>query len=49
MAAGAGLWVLALVVTGLHFVIAIGLTGIARRLPGSRVAQLHVEVVYVDG
>ncbi len=45
----AGLWVLALVVTGLHFVIAIGLTGTARRLPGPRVAQLHVEVVYVDG
>ena len=49
MAAGAGLWVLALVVTGLHFVIALGLTPLAHRLPGSRVGQLHVEVVYEDG
>lgn len=49
MAAGAGLWVLALVVTVLHFAIAYGLTGLAKRLPGSRIAQLRVEVVYADG
>lgn len=49
MAAGAGLWVLALVVTALHFVIAYGLTGLARRLRGGQESQLQVEVVYADG
>ncbi len=49
MAAGAGLWLLALVVTGLHFVIAYGLTGLARRLRGGQESQLQLEVVYADG
>lgn len=49
MAAGAGLWVLALVVTALHFVVAYGLTRLARRLRGGQESQLQLEVVYADG
>ncbi|GAA4175159.1 MgtC/SapB family protein [Gryllotalpicola koreensis] len=49
MAAGAGLWLLALSVTALHFVIAYGLSAITRRLPGARSAEFHLEVVYEDG
>ena len=49
MAAGAGLWVLALAVTALHFVIAYGLTAVTRLLPRGRNAQLQLEVVYRDG
>lgn len=49
MAAGAGLWLLALVVTALHFVIAYGLREITRRLPGGRSTEFQVEVVYEDG
>lgn len=49
MAAGAGLWLLALVVTALHFVIAYGLTGLARRLHGGRESELQLEVIYADG
>lgn len=49
MAAGAGLWTLALGVTALHFVIAFGLTALARHLPGTRAAQITLEVVYLDG
>jgi putative Mg2+ transporter-C (MgtC) family protein len=49
MAAGAGLWLLALVVTALHFVIAYGLRAVSMRLPGSRNAEIQLEVVYEDG
>lgn len=49
MAAGAGLWLLALAVTALHFVIAYGLSAVTRRLPGARSAEFHIEVVYEDG
>ncbi|GAB3805116.1 MgtC/SapB family protein [Humibacter antri] len=49
MAAGAGLWVLALAVTALHFVIAYGLTAVTRLLPRGRNAQVQIEVVYRDG
>ena len=49
MAAGAGLWVLALAVTALRFVIAYGLTAVTRLLPRGRNAQLQLEVVYRDG
>ncbi|AYG02336.1 MgtC/SapB family protein [Gryllotalpicola protaetiae] len=49
MAAGAGLWLLALAVTALHFVIAYGLRALTRRLPGGRDLQFQVEVVYDDG
>lgn len=49
MAAAAGLWVLALAVTALHFVVVYGYTALAHRLPGGRDAQIHVDVVYEDG
>jgi len=49
MAAGAGLWLLALAVTALHFVIAYGLRAVSARLPGSRSAEVQLEVVYTDG
>lgn len=49
MAAGAGLWVLALVVTALHFVIAYGLTALGRHLRGGRETRLQLEVIYADG
>lgn len=48
MAAGAGLWLLALVVTALHFVIVYAYTALAHRLPGADVLAT-VEVTYVDG
>jgi putative Mg2+ transporter-C (MgtC) family protein len=49
MAAGAGLPLLAGVVTGLHFVAVFGYTGLARRLPGSRTAVMRLRVQYLDG
>ncbi|MHA7985705.1 MgtC/SapB family protein [Rathayibacter sp. CAU 1779] len=49
MAAGAGLWLLALTVTALHFVVAYGLTAVARLLPRGRDAQVQLEVIYRDG
>jgi len=48
MAAGAGLWVLALVVTTLHFVITYGLKAVSRMLPGGD-TRLHLDVAYADG
>lgn len=49
MASAAGLWLLAIVVTVLHFVVAYGYAALIRRLPGAREAQVQVEVVYLDG
>lgn len=49
MAAGAGLWVLALLVTGLHFVIVFGFTGLSRRLAGVTDTAVQVDVAYLDG
>ncbi len=49
MAAGAGLWVLATVVTVLHFVVAYGFTWLVRRLPGRRGTGVELEVRYPDG
>jgi putative Mg2+ transporter-C (MgtC) family protein len=48
MAAGAGLWLLALIVTGLHFAAVFGYTFLARRLPGSRTVSARVRVTYTD-
>ena len=48
MAAAAGLWLLALVVTVLHFIVVYGFTAVVHRLPGSREFQRQIEVVY-DG
>lgn len=49
MAAGAGLWLLALVVTALHFVVVFGYTALIRALPGSAEASLTLDVVYDAG
>lgn len=49
MAAGAGLWLLAIMVTLGHFVIVFGLTPIAARIPRSKYAQSTIHVSYVDG
>jgi putative Mg2+ transporter-C (MgtC) family protein len=48
MAAGAGLPLLALIVTALHFVTVFGYTALARHLPGSRTVSIRVRVTYLD-
>jgi putative Mg2+ transporter-C (MgtC) family protein len=48
MAAGAGLWLLAIIVTALHFVTVFGYTALARLLPGSRVAATRLRITYED-
>ncbi len=49
MAAGAGLPVVALIVTGLHFLVVFGFTPLAERLPRSKYALSRLEVRYLDG
>jgi putative Mg2+ transporter-C (MgtC) family protein len=49
MAAGAGLWLLAILVTGGHFLVVFGLTPLAARLPRSRHAPSRVRLVYLGG
>lgn len=49
MAAGAGLWLLAMVVTALHFAVAYGLSSIVNRIPGNRQTAAQIEIVYLDG
>ncbi|PRZ41280.1 putative Mg2+ transporter-C (MgtC) family protein [Antricoccus suffuscus] len=49
MAAGAGLTVLALVVTCLHFIIVLLFTWLSRYLPGSGRATGHIRIRYRDG
>lgn len=49
MAAGAGLWLLALIATAGHFLVLFGLTGIASRLPRSKFALSRLRLTYVDG
>lgn len=49
MAAGAGLPVLAVVVTALHFVVTLGFTTLAPRLPGRFRGAVRVHVVYEHG
>lgn len=46
MAAGAGLDILAVAVTGIHFIVAYGYTPLARRLPRSRYATSQLRIVY---
>ncbi|WP_182358885.1 MgtC/SapB family protein [Tomitella gaofuii] len=48
MAAGTGLWLLAVVVTALHFVIAFGYPMITRRLPGAD-TLVDIDVDYRTG
>jgi putative Mg2+ transporter-C (MgtC) family protein len=49
MAAGAGLWLLALVVTAAHFVVVYGFTALGDRLPRSKYAPSRVRLTYLDG
>jgi putative Mg2+ transporter-C (MgtC) family protein len=49
MACGAGLWLLALVVTAGHFVVVLGYPRLAAALPRSRYVVHGVRVVYEDG
>jgi putative Mg2+ transporter-C (MgtC) family protein len=49
MAAGAGLWVFAILVTALHFVITFVYSYITRLIPGADATALQLEVVYQDG
>lgn len=49
MAAGAGLWLLALVVTALHFFTVYVYTALAHRLPGAREAAVQLRITYADG
>lgn len=48
-AAGAGLWLLALVVTGLHFVITFGFNWVQQYLPDQGRYLSYVDVSYPDG
>ncbi len=48
-AAGAGLWLLALVVTGLHFVITFGFNWVQQYLPDQGRYLSYVDVSYRDG
>lgn len=48
MAAGAGLPLLALLVTGLHFVVVIGYTWVTTHLPARRRGSIRLRVTYTD-
>ena len=49
MACGAGLPLLAIAVTGAHFLVIFGFAAIERRLPKSRWAPSSLQVSYLDG
>lgn len=49
MAAGAGLWLLAIVVTVAHFVVVFAFTPLVAKLPRSKYAQTRLRLTYVDG
>jgi putative Mg2+ transporter-C (MgtC) family protein len=49
MAAGAGLPLLACLVTVLHFVVVFGYTALLVRIPGRSAAPVRVHITYVDG
>ncbi|ETK31869.1 MgtC/SapB family protein [Microbispora sp. ATCC PTA-5024] len=49
MAAGAGLWMLAVLATGVHFLVMFGLTPLVARLPRSRFAPSRLRLTYLDG
>jgi putative Mg2+ transporter-C (MgtC) family protein len=48
MAAGAGLLLLAVTVTVLHFVIIVGFAPLARRLTNRLAGSIHVHITYQD-
>ncbi|GAA0355085.1 MgtC/SapB family protein [Actinoallomurus spadix] len=49
MAAGAGLWLLAVLVTAGHFLVVFGLTPLAARLPRSKYAPSRLRLAYRSG
>ncbi|MEV0406373.1 MgtC/SapB family protein [Actinoallomurus sp. NPDC050550] len=49
MAAGAGLWLLAVLVTAGHFLVIFGLTPLAARLPRSKYAPSRLRLAYLGG
>ncbi|MCO5992897.1 MgtC/SapB family protein [Actinoallomurus rhizosphaericola] len=49
MAAGAGLWLLAILVTAGHFLVVFGLTPLAARLPRSKYAPSRLRLAYRSG
>jgi putative Mg2+ transporter-C (MgtC) family protein len=49
MAAGAGLWLLALVVTAVHFLVVLAFAPLAAKLPRSRYAPTRLRLSYQDG
>lgn len=49
MAAGAGLWLLALIVTALHFIVTYGYTFITHRIPGTQDTAVQLEFTYREG
>ncbi len=49
MAAGGGLWLLAVVVTVVHFVIVLGYSYLGRWLPGRRLTESTFTITYHDG
>ncbi|VEI02345.1 putative Mg(2+) transport ATPase [Acidipropionibacterium jensenii] len=49
MAAGAGLWVLAVAVTAMHFLITFGFNALERILPTRGRGLIHLDVTYCDG
>ncbi|MFF0865609.1 MgtC/SapB family protein [Nonomuraea sp. NPDC050227] len=48
MAAGAGLWLLAVAVTAGHFLVLFGFTPLSARLPRSKYAQSRLHLTYLD-
>jgi putative Mg2+ transporter-C (MgtC) family protein len=49
MAAGAGLWLLALLVTALHFIVTYGYTFLTHRIPGTQDTAVQLEFSYKEG
>ncbi len=49
MAAGAGLWLLAILVTAGHFLVVFAFTPLAARLPRSKYAPARLRLCYLDG
>lgn len=49
MSAGAGLWLLALIVTALHFLTTYGYTVLSHMIPGARSTAIQLNLSYLDG
>jgi putative Mg2+ transporter-C (MgtC) family protein len=49
MAAGAGLWLIAIIVTALHFIVTYGYTAVTHRIPGSFDTSVQLDFAYKDG